>query len=114
MSLSDEFTVWIPQSAEGFGVEPYPYLTRDLIPGVTKYAAGNQVWLDVSLKEMADGFRGWATRTQGSVECLQVVALAALAEITRGFLYSIDAHWAPLVPAPPDEFVLRYTQKRLR
>jgi hypothetical protein len=48
--------VWIPQSAEGFGVEPYPYLTRDLIPGVTKYAAGNQVWLDVSLKEMADGF----------------------------------------------------------
>ena len=40
MSLRDEFTVWLPAYAEGFGVELYPYLTRDLIPAVAKDAAG--------------------------------------------------------------------------
>jgi hypothetical protein len=110
MSLSDEFTVWLPAYAEGFGVEPHPYLTRDLIPAVAKDAAGSQVWADVPLEKLAGGLRAWATRRQGSLESLQVVAVAALAEITSGFVYSIDAYWGPLVPAPPDEFVRRYQQ----
>lgn len=111
MSLSDEFTVWLPAYAEGFGVEPYPYLTRDLIHAVAKDAAGSQVWADVPLEKVAGGFRAWATRRQGSLES-QVVAVAALAEITSGFVYSIDAYWAQLVPAPPDEFVFCHNQNR--
>ncbi len=76
MSLSDEFTVWIPQSAEGFGVEPYPYLTRDLIPGVTKYAAGNQLRESNFASNLPElWINPWATNPLPQLEPFATVAM---------------------------------------
>lgn len=114
MSLIDGFTVWLPEICSGFHIYPYKFLTQSHIRHVAECAAGRQGWADVRLDKIADQCRGWITRRISYQEGLQAVAVAALAEITSGFVDFSDAYWGPLVPAPPDEFLLRYTQSRWR
>jgi hypothetical protein len=110
MSLVGGFAVWLPETADGFHVEDMRSPTQSDLSYVAKYAAGRQGWADVRFDKAADECRRWSTRRISYNEELQVVALVALAEITQGFVDSSDAYWGRLVPAPPGEFLLRYTQ----